>query len=86
MPTPELITFGLKVYPNPSRGDFNLQLSGSGSEEVEVRVMDLQGRSIKQLRTAPKGIITLGADLKSAVYLIEVRQGANRQTTRVIKL
>ncbi len=78
--------FKLKVYPNPSRGDFNLQLYGSGSEAAEVRLMDLQGRTIKQFRTAPKGIITLGADLKSAVYLIEVRQGANRQTTRVIKL
>ncbi|MBU6159266.1 MAG: hypothetical protein KGP35_09615, partial [Bacteroidetes bacterium] len=43
---PELITFGAKVYPNPSRGAFNVQLTGSGSEEVELRITDIQGRSI----------------------------------------
>ncbi|MBU6159395.1 MAG: beta-propeller fold lactonase family protein [Bacteroidetes bacterium] len=81
----ELITFGAKVYPNPSLGAFNVQLMGNGSEEVELRVLDVQGRAIRQLRTAPKGIITLGSELKSGVYLLEVRQGANRQTTRILK-
>ncbi|MBU6159421.1 MAG: T9SS type A sorting domain-containing protein [Bacteroidetes bacterium] len=82
---PELITFGAKVYPNPSRGAFNVQLTGSGSEEVELRITDIQGRSIKQLRSAPQGIITLGSELKSGVYLLEVRQGNNRQTARILK-
>ncbi|MBU6159422.1 MAG: T9SS type A sorting domain-containing protein [Bacteroidetes bacterium] len=37
------------------------------------------------MRSAPQGIITLGSELKSGVYLLEVRQGNNRQTTRILK-
>jgi hypothetical protein len=82
---PKSIDFGVQVYPNPSVGDFNIRLSGGSSEEVEVRVMDVQGRSIRQLRSAYQGIITLGSELKSGVYLLEVRQGNKRQTTRILK-
>jgi hypothetical protein len=83
--SPDLVTFGLKVYPNPSRGAFNVRLTGAGSEEVEVRILDVQGRMLKVLRSAPQGIITLGSELRSGVYLLEVRQGNNRQTTRILK-
>jgi hypothetical protein len=78
-------TFGVNVYPNPSNSEFNVQLNGASSEAVSVRVLDAQGRFIKSLRTSPNQTISLGSDLKAGAYLLEVRQGSNVKTTRVLK-
>ena len=78
-------SFGVNVYPNPSNGQFNVQLSGATSEAVNVRILDAQGRYIKAVRSAGNGVITLGSDLKAGAYLLEVRQGNNVKTTRVMK-
>jgi nucleoid-associated protein YgaU len=75
----------VNVYPNPSNGQFNVQLSGATSEAVNVRVLDAQGRYIKAVRSAGNGVITLGSDLKAGAYLLEVRQGNNVKVTRVLK-
>jgi len=77
--------FGVSVYPNPSQGEFNVQLSGATSEAVSVRILDAQGRYIKSVRTAANQVITLGSDLKAGAYLLEVRQGNNVKVTRVLK-
>ena len=78
-------SFGVNVYPNPSNGQFNVQLSGATSEVVNVRILDAQGRYVKAVRSAGNGVITLGSDLKAGAYLLEVRQGNNVKTTRVLK-
>ena len=78
-------SFGVNVYPNPSNGQFNVQLSGATSEVVNVRILDAQGRYIKAVRSAGNGVITLGSDLKAGSYLVEVRQGNNVKVTRVLK-
>jgi len=78
-------SFGVNVYPNPSNGQFNVQLTGATSEAVNVRVLDAQGRYIKAVRSAGNGVITLGSDLKAGAYLLEVRQGNNVKVTRVLK-
>jgi len=77
--------FGVNVYPNPSNGQFNVQLSGATSEAVNVRILDAQGRYIKAVRAAGNGVITLGSDLRAGSYLLEVRQGNNVKVTRVLK-
>ena len=78
-------SFGVNVYPNPSNGQFNVQLSGATSEVVNVRILDAQGRYIKAVRSAGNGVITLGSDLRAGSYLLEVRQGNNVKVTRVLK-
>jgi hypothetical protein len=78
-------TFGVNVYPNPSQGLFNVQLSGAASEAVNVRILDAQGRYIKSIRSISNTTISLGSDLKAGAYLLEVRQGSSVKTVRVVK-
>lgn len=39
--------FSVNVYPNPSKDQFNLRLSGNTTEKVSIRFMDMQGRVLK---------------------------------------
>ena len=76
----------VKVFPNPSTVSFNLLVQNSAStSNVKVRVLDLQGRSIKSMSVTPNQTITLGAEFKAGVYMLEVRDGDAVKVTRIVK-
>jgi peroxiredoxin family protein len=75
----------VKVYPNPTTSQFNVQVNTTGSEEAVVRILDVQGRFVKSVKVAANQVIGLGAELKAGAYMLEVRQGNEVKTTRVIK-
>jgi hypothetical protein len=78
-------SMSVKVFPNPSTTNFNVQVIAAGKEEVSVRVLDLQGRFIKSVKVASGKTLNIGSELKAGAYFIEVRQGKEVKTTRVIK-
>lgn len=77
--------FDVKIYPNPSRSDFRLMLGGTEGEPVSIRIMDISGRVLKQIKTSDKSIV-FGKELVSGVYFVEINKGNNRQTFKLIKL
>ena len=76
----------LKLFPNPSSSVFNLNSSFTGLEKINIRVLDLQGRTILQFIKAPKQPIVFGNELNPGTYMLEVTQGKQIKTTRLIKL
>ena len=75
----------VSVYPNPSVNDFNLRVITADRELITVRVLDVQGRLVKEIKVAPYQTINFGAELKAGVYIIEVRQGKAVKMERVVK-
>jgi len=75
----------VKIFPNPTVSDFKLEVLTSSSEEINVRVIDAQGRLFKSFKLIPHQTIVLGAELKAGSYLVEVRQGNVVKTTKVVK-
>ncbi len=75
----------VKVFPNPSVSDFKLQVLTSAKETINVRILDIQGRLLKETKINPYQAINIGAELRTGTYLIEVRQGNNIKTSKVIK-
>ncbi len=75
----------VRIFPNPTVSDFKLQVLTSGSEEITVRVLDNLGRLYKSFKMMPYQTIALGAELKAGSYMVEVRQGAEVKTSKVIK-
>ena len=71
MSTIEQSTPRTAVYPNPSKGLFNLSL-GEGSWKVEV--YDVTGRLVKQQRQASEGVIDL-AGFGNGVYFLKASNG-----------
>ncbi len=75
----------VKVYPNPTTTQFNVQVKSTGTEEAVVRVLDVTGRFIKRVKVSSNSNVNLGADLKAGAYMLEVRQGKEVKTVRVMK-
>ncbi len=84
-PGPITKAMEVKIFPNPTVSDFQLQVLTSGSEEIKVRVMDNLGRVYKSFKMMPYQTIALGAELKAGSYMVEVRQGTEVKTKKVIK-
>jgi hypothetical protein len=75
----------VKIFPNPTVNDFKLEVLTAGKEQINVRVLDGQGRLFKTFKVMPYQTISVGAELKAGSYLVEVRQGSSLKTTKLIK-
>ena len=72
MPTLYIEEYGFEnfsVYPNPSDGDFTIQLSTSLSNEINVGIFDLRGRAIFSK------LYNEGGDFKKTIRLKNVQSG-----------
>jgi hypothetical protein len=79
------------VYPNPSSGVFNLVVQQNAGEEIFVKLYDINGRVLKQVKEQTVGFIQkIPIDLTQSIYaggiyLIEVTGGDQKQLFKVIK-
>jgi hypothetical protein len=78
-------TLLLKALPNPTSNSFTLQLQSNKSETAEIRVMDMQGRIVFSKRVASNSIVTFGNEFVSGIYLLQVNQGAEIKTMKLVK-
>jgi hypothetical protein len=80
-------TFGVVAYPNPTSESFNLSLTSSSKEKVNVLVYDMMGKMIDQLEGTPTEVseLQVGNRYPSGVYNVIVTQGDNTKALRVIK-
>ena len=78
----------LNVYPNPSTGIFNIDLNGLNTEGTFlVSVTDAAGRNVAELNaTKSQGNLTIGEDLASGSYTLQIRSLSGNLITRPIKL
>ncbi len=76
--------FNVKVFPNPSAFDFTLQVYSGDNRSIEIKVMNAQGHVVKKFNVTDR-IIRFGHELRAGIYIVDVVQGRNRKTIRVIK-
>jgi hypothetical protein len=75
----------VNVFPNPTTSNFNVQVITADKETIKARILDMQGRQIRIFTINPYETNNIGAELKAGSYIIEVRQGKNIKTTRILK-
>ncbi len=86
----------VNAWPNPLVADAAISFNLPGRAEVSVRVYDIAGRLVSVLA---RGTMTSGAHearwnlasdsgqrVRAGIYLVELRAGAQRATTRVVVL
>jgi hypothetical protein len=76
----------VSLFPNPTRGQFNLARMDAASE-VEVSVLDLQGK-VLTVATWNAGAASLGIDLSNfanGVYMVRLTSEEGSRTLRVSK-
>ena len=78
--------FDVKLYPNPTPGDFNIQVITSSPEPIRARILDLTGVEIQaSTQVSKQGLIGLARKLPGGTYFVEVTQGKNRQVLKLIR-
>ena len=82
----EFTKFNVKVFPNPSQDQFSLYLEGASNDKVHIVVYDAIGREVKKFEKEGGNIpVIFGRELKGGSYFVEVRQGDNHKTVKLIK-
>src|SRR5690606_37017974 len=77
--------FGVKLFPNPTTSSFNLLVNSLDKEDVQVKVFNATGQLIKSIKGIAGQTTSFGNELKAGMYFIEVVQGENKQTVKLIK-
>lgn len=78
----------LGVYPNPNQGVFNVNLSTTQPEEIQLSLFDMSGRTIWQC--APVNVsgaytttINLG-NLEAGAYLLQTKSGTESKIEKIV--
>jgi hypothetical protein len=74
------------VRNNPSRNNFQLDLSKLVSEKVFITVSDINGKVIEKLHLPlNRQTVSLGDNYGKGIYIAEINNGFSRNTVKLIK-
>ena len=83
--TPDV--FRVKLYPNPTSGNFNIQVVTYSNEPIKVRIMDALGTVLQTATNVSKsGLMQLASKYRGGTYFVEVSQGIHKEVLKLIKL
>lgn len=78
----------IDVYPNPSLGNFTLNLHLKDAANVQVTVLDLNGRAVIPYRTdykyAGSSTMDFSTNLDPGIYIVQVQSGEELVTKRIV--
>ncbi len=86
----QLLAASLNLYPNPTTGKLNIELgSNYGQSLTEIRMVDLLGRTVRQLtgnQISGNNLEIEMTDLNNGVYHLIFVSNEARTTRRVVKM
>jgi subtilisin-like proprotein convertase family protein len=85
--TPENQLTDFAIYPNPNRGNFNIQFENHSSNEIKVNVFDMRGRVIFENKYSNQATFNENIQLNNAqagVYLVSVTDGNQKLVKRLV--
>lgn len=78
----------LRLFPNPTAGQFTVEFTHLDAEDVSFRIVTLTGAVVSQsMRHADAGVVRESFDLSktpAGVYLVEVQTNAGRSVRRIV--
>jgi hypothetical protein len=82
---------GLKINPNPVKGNVRIQFENPENSEIVLRIIDIQGNTIDVLlnENLPEGPHELSfnlSELPEGIYFVSVESGFYRDVIKTIKI
>ncbi|MFI5218285.1 MAG: T9SS type A sorting domain-containing protein [Bacteroidia bacterium] len=77
--------FDVKVYPNPSSGDFIFEIGNSTDENISIEVFDVIGKIILSETIHNSTFIIHNSSLSPGIYMAVVSAGENKKSLKIIK-
>lgn len=84
---PEFEFSDLRVYPNPNKGNFNIEFNSESDKDIQVNVFDLSGREITTQTYKATGIFKQNINLNNAqsgIYLVTITDGTKKAVKRIV--
>jgi hypothetical protein len=78
-------SLAIQTYPNPFASDFTLNVNGNTQDKVSIVVTDITGRRIYQAHGNANTQYKLGRELAQGIYILQVMQGNEIQTIKIVK-
>jgi hypothetical protein len=75
----------LKVFPNPVREELSVQLPAP-SGTVEIKVLDMMGRTVKSIQSAGIEHTISTRELDSGPYLLIIQDQKQKHVRKIIKI
>jgi hypothetical protein len=75
--------FDIKAFPNPFTSNITLSLSLE-NEASNITMFDMTGKMVQQVSTT-ENEITIGENLTTGIYLVQIVQGQETKNIRVVK-
>ncbi|MNX77692.1 Ser-Thr-rich glycosyl-phosphatidyl-inositol-anchored membrane family protein [compost metagenome] len=85
--TPNFGLADFKIYPNPNKGNFNVQFNSESGNEIKINVHDISGRLIFNKTYQNTGLFSENLQLnnvQSGVYLVNVIDGDRKEVKKII--
>ncbi|PSL34513.1 Ig-like domain-containing protein [Chitinophaga ginsengisoli] len=79
------LDFTTEIYPNPSDGVFNIKMTSSSKAPALLIIVNNTGNTIYSTRINAGANYQLGQNLKPGIYYINIKQGAQSKTMKVVK-
>lgn len=80
----DLATNTIRVYPNPNNGNFEIDLSGTSSAIVQLKVFDATGKMIaNHFFSGNKTSLQLN-EIAAGIYLLELKTASETRRTKLI--
>lgn len=75
------------VFPNPSAGDFTINLNAkSTKEKITIHIIDMYGRIIETRNLPANSTVRFGDRYRSGTYFVRIMQGKEHKEIKLIKL
>jgi Secretion system C-terminal sorting domain len=85
-----VMTKEMKIYPNPTNGQFTVQLNGVNADKVNIQVMNSYGRMVEQktvgvvFKTGSMLVPFNLANQPAGIYLVKVESADGIQTAKIV--
>ncbi len=74
------------IFPNPTSNVFNVRIKTPKQESISIRVLDVNGKTALASKRMPGQNFTFGEQLTAGTYMVEVRQGEEVRTLKIVKM
>ena len=73
-------------YPNPSDGNFVLDMDLNGKDDAQVKITDMYGKVVYNEKITGNGKVTKTIDLsgKKGTFIVTIKQGKRTDTKKII--
>ncbi|MGX7668789.1 reprolysin-like metallopeptidase [Flavobacterium pedocola] len=83
-------SFGLEnfsIYPNPNKGNFNVQFTSNSSNEIKIGVHDMRGRLVFENDFQNTGTFNQNialSNVQAGIYVVTVQDGERKEVKKIV--